>query len=87
MMTLLAVWSFLKSPLGRDLAIVLSIIAGIGGYTLHERNVGAANLQAQINKQNTGAVNAAKTVRKGLAAHCRAAAVPADCLRDEWTRD
>jgi hypothetical protein len=86
-MTFLAVWSFLKSPLGRNLAIVAAFLAALGGYGLHERSVGAAKVEAKITQQNTGAVHAAQTVREDLAARCAAVTVPADCLRDEWTRD
>lgn len=60
-MTLLA---FLFSPLGRYLAVAAAILAAIGAFAVHERNIGAAKIETKIETQNKEATHEADTAER-----------------------
>jgi hypothetical protein len=56
---MIAAFTFLVGPIGRILALAAAILAGLTYFVVHERNIGAAKIETQIQTQNTGASNAA----------------------------
>lgn len=85
---MLALVSFFTNPFGRYVAIAIAAAAALGWFTLHERSIGAASLEAKIELQNKEADHEAEGIRNGvLGRDCSVTPTPADCVRDGWTRD
>jgi hypothetical protein len=84
---MLAIATFFIGPIGRYVALALAAGAALGWYTVHERNIGAAKVTTQIEEQNKEADHEAEGIRNGVQRNCAVVPLPADCVRDGWSRD
>ena len=76
-----AIIPFLITPLGRWAAIGAMILAAWIGFASHYKKVGAERVTAQIEKKVEANAQKANQVRNSLQS------VPANSLRDAYTRD
>ena len=76
-----AIIPFLITPLGRWAAIGAMILAAWLGFASHYRNQGAERVTAQIEKKVEANAQKANQVRNSVQS------VPANSLRDAYTRD
>lgn len=72
---------FLITPIGRWAGIVSMVLLAWFGFAKHYENKGASRVSAQIEKKVQANAKTADAVRSSVES------VPADRLRDKWTRD
>lgn len=72
---------FLITPVGRWAAILGMVLLAWFGFARHYERKGAARVSAQIEKKVEANAQKANEVRSSVQS------VPADRLRDKWTRD
>ena len=72
---------FLITPVGRWVAIGGMVLSAWFGFASHYRKQGAERVSAQIEKKVEANAQKANEVRSSVQS------VPADRLRDKWTRE
>ena len=75
------VFAFLITPLGRYVAVAVMLVGAWLGFAHHYEKKGASRVSAQIEKRITEHAKTADTERAAVKS------LPADRLRDPWTRD
>ena len=76
-----AVLAFILTPIGRMLAGGASVLLLVWSFGVHQQSKGAAKERAKIERQ----ADANAQIAEGERAAVRE--LPADRLRDKWTRD
>lgn len=73
--------SFIFTPIGRWAAISAMVLAAWFGFARHYEKKGAASVTAKIEQKVTQNVKKADDVRRSVQS------LPAERLRDQWSRD
>lgn len=76
-----AVLTFLLTPAGRWLAGAGSVLLLVWSFGVHKQSQGAAKERAKIERNADANAKIAENVRDAVRT------LPADSLRDKWTRD